>query len=116
MTTIVTEIGVRKTELYSRQRLFDNVYGIKIPSGITTTDISLELDYEIYEINNFLLISTDSTIDLKLERLSDIDNSIVEQINFQVSGVFLTYSNFAKITLKRNGKINRIPKVTIIHS
>ena len=122
MPTLVTDIAIRKTELYSRQKIFDNTYGIKLDGGISTIDIQLDTTYELPQVSNFLMISTDSTIDMVIHQVNQVvdANNVVtyktDTVSIPVSGIFVAYANFGKVILQRNKNIARTPKVSIVYS
>lgn len=122
MPTLVTDIAIRKTELYSRQKIFDNTYGIKLDGGISTIDIQLDTTYELPQVSNFLMISTDSTIDMVIHQINQVvdANNVVtyktDTVSIPVSGIFVAYANFGKVILQRNKNIARLPKVSIVYS
>lgn len=122
MPTLVTDIAIRKTELYSRQKIFDNTYGIKLDGGISTIDIQLDTTYELPQVSNFLMISTDSTIDMVIHQINQVvdANNVVtyktDTVSIPVSGIFVAYANFGKVILQRNKNIARTPKVSIVYS
>ena len=122
MTTLVTDIAIRKTELYSRQKIFDNSYGIKLDGGVSTIDIQLDTSYELPQVSNFLMISTDSTIDMVIHQVNQVvdANNVVtyktDTVSIPVSGIFVAYANFGKVILQRNKNIARVPKVSIVYS
>ena len=122
MPTLVTDIAIRKTELYSRQKIFDNTYGIKLDGGVSTFDIQLDSSYELPQVSNFLLISTDSTIDMVIHQVNQVvdANNVVtyktDTVSIPVSGIFVAYANFGKVILQRNKNIARVPKVSIVYS
>ena len=122
MPTLVTDIAIRKTELYSRQKIFDNSYGIKLDGGVSTIDIQLDTSYELPQVSNFLMISTDSTIDMVIHQVNQVvdANNVVtyktDTVSIPVSGIFVAYANFGKVILQRNKNIARVPKVSIVYS
>ena len=122
MPTLVTDIAIRKTELYSRQKIFDNTYGIKLDGGVSTIDIQLDTTYELPQVSNFLMISTDSTIDMVIHQINQVvdANNVVtyktDTVSIPVSGIFVAYANFGKVILQRNKNITRVPKVSIVYS
>ena len=122
MPTLVTDIAIRKTELYSRQKIFDNTYGIKLDGGVSTFDIQLDSSYELPQVSNFLMISTDSTIDMVIHQINQVvdANNVVtyktDTVSIPVSGIFVAYANFGKVILQRNKNIARVPKVSIVYS
>ena len=122
MPTLVTDISIRKTELYSRQKIFDNTYGIKLDGGVSTFDIQLDSSYELPQVSNFLVISTDSTIDMVIHQVNQVvdANNVVtyktDTVSIPVSGIFVAYANFGKVILQRNKNIARVPKVSIVYS
>ena len=122
MPTLVTDIAIRKTELYSRQKIFDNTYGIKLDGGVSTFDIQLDSSYELPQVSNFLMISTDSTIDMVIHQVNQVvdANNVVtyktDTVSIPVSGIFVAYANFGKVILQRNKNITRVPKVSIVYS
>ena len=122
MPTLVTDIAIRKTELYSRQKIFDNTYGIKLGGGVSTFDIQLDSSYELPQVSNFLMISTDSTIDMVIHQVNQVvdANNVVtyktDTVSIPVSGIFVAYANFGKVILQRNKNIARVPKVSIVYS
>jgi hypothetical protein len=122
MATLVAEVSLRKTELYSRQKVFGNTYGIKVVGGLSSIDISLDQPYELPQVSNFLLISTDSTIDMIVNQVVEVTNDDgstefkTQTVTLPVTGIFMTYANFGKVRLQRNSNIARIPKVTVMYS
>jgi hypothetical protein len=122
MATLVAEVSLRKTELYSRQKVFGNTYGIKVAGGLSSIDISLDQPYELPQVSNFLLISTDSTIDMIVNQVVEVTNDDgstefkTQTVTLPVTGIFMTYANFGKVRLQRNSNIARIPKVTVMYS
>lgn len=120
--TLVSNISINKTELYSRKNIFENGYGIKLTESISTLDIVLDTFYEIGVVSNFLLISTDSIIDLVLNQVTSLINPngttsfVSNVVTIPISGIFLSYANFGKVLIKRNTSISRLPKVSIIYS
>ena len=122
MATLVAEVSLRKTELYSRQKLFGNTYGVKVAGGLTTVERSLDEPFELQQVSNFLLISTDSTIDMVVNQVSEVtndDGSVefkTQTLILPVTGMFMTYANFGKVRLQRNANIARVPKVTVMYS
>jgi hypothetical protein len=122
MATLVAEVSLRKTELYSRQKVFGNTYGIKVAGGLSSLDISLDQPYELPQVSNFLLISTDSTIDMIVNQVVEVTNDDgstefkTQTVTLPVTGIFMTYANFGKVRLQRNSNIARVPKVTVMYS
>lgn len=108
--TLVTHVRLNKTELHTRQLLYENAYGIRFDASTSMIDIELTNEYSV-QVDNFVSISTDSRIQLSLET----DDLTVSKI-IEIRGLFLTYANLGKITLLRHPQINRIPKVTIIYA
>ena len=122
MATLVAEVSLRKTQLYSRQKVFGNTYGIKVAGGLSSIDISLDQPYELPQVSNFLVISTDSTIDMVIHQVNQVvdANNVVtyktDTVSIPVSGIFVAYANFGKVILQRNKNIARVPKVSIVYS
>ena len=122
MATLVTDISIKKTELYSRQKIFDNGYGIKLNGGVSTFDISLDSTFELPQVSNFLMISTDSTIEMVIHQINEVvdaNNNVTyktDTVSIPVSGIFVAYANFGKVILQRNKNIARVPKVSIVYS
>ena len=122
MATLVAEVNIRKTELYSRQRVFGNTYGIKVAGGLTSVDRSLDDPFELPQVSNFLLISTDSTIDMIVNQVVEVTSEDGSKefktmtMTIPVTGIFLTYANFGKVRLQRNANIARVPKVSVLYS
>lgn len=107
--TLVTHVRLNKTELFTRQLLYENAYGIRFDASTNMIDIELTTEYSV-QVDNFISISTDSRIQLSMET----DGLIAKTI--EVRGLFLTYANLGKITIFRHPQVNRIPKVTIIYA
>jgi hypothetical protein len=79
MATLVAEVSLRKTELYSRQKVFGNTYGVKVAGGLTTVERSLDEPFE-QKLAKAIIDGTWTTIKEMMDqvygRKSDVDMSM----------------------------------------
>lgn len=105
--TLVSHIRLNKTELHTRQLLYENAYGIRFDSSTNMLDIVLDNEHTV-KVNNFIMISTDSSILMEIVKETTVE--------IDVSGIFMAYSKLGTIRLKRSPAISRVPKITLIYA
>lgn len=122
MTTLSSSLTVRKTDLYNRKIIFDNQYGIQFDGDLTLKDCQITEELTL-EINNFLLISTDTPLLMTISQdtifvdpISGNTSKNTQKITTRISGIFLSYANLGKVILRCDPAVQRVPKTSLIYS
>lgn len=116
--TITTSLRVMQSGLYSRDRLFEDTAGVAIDKAISTLRTELVNPIELSAVSNFLMISTDATVELVLHQVDSSDRLDVKvnTVVLPVTAFFMSYSRFPKVIVRRVSGSQRIPKVALIYA
>ena len=116
--TLTTTIRVMESDLYHRNRLFEDTSGVASSKQVSTLKTELVNPIELNAVSNFIMISTDATVELIMHQVDSSDrfNIKTNTIVLAVSAFFLCYAQFQKIVIKKIEGTKRTPKMTIIYS
>lgn len=116
--TITTSLRVMQSGLYSRDRLFEDTAGVAIDKAISTLRTELVNPIELSSVSNFLMISTDATVELVLHQVDSSDRLDVKvnTVKLKVDAFFLSYSRFGKVYIKRVPGSVRTPNLSIVYA
>lgn len=116
--TLTATLRIMESELYRRTRLFEDTSGVSIDKPVSTLKTDLVNPIELGVVSNFLMISTDATVELVLHQVDSSDRLDVKvnTVILPVTAFFMSYSRFPKVTVRRVSGSQRIPKVTLIYA
>lgn len=115
---LTTTIRVMNTELYQRHRIFEDTAGVSIDNRVSIINTDLKSPIELNAVSNFLMISTDATVELVIHQVDSADRLDVKvnTVVLPVTAFFLSYSRFPKLILRQVSGTKRVPKVTLVYS
>lgn len=120
-STLTTSLRINKTQLFNKTKLFEETAGVPIGGRVSTMDFRLDSPVELSAVSNFLMVSTDTRLELVIVQTNPVSGADpsqqkVDTVILPVTAYFLAYSRFGKVILRQAPGMKRIPKVSVIYS
>lgn len=119
MNTITSVLRLMdSSNLSGRSRIFEDSFGVKVGHKFSTINTDLVTPIKLSAISNFIMVSTDTPVELVLTQIENADRMDVKlnTIVLPVTGLFVTYSRIQQLEIRRVEGGQRVPKMTIIYA